>query len=151
MTERSSIDRSMTERPLEHGRPLERGRRRGVAGWTDVRGRRLGGWAFILNRVAGLGVLFYLYLHLVVLSQLAIGPSQWNAFVDFFLSPIFLAFDVLLLAGLLLHGLNGIRVALVGFGFVVSRQKALLISFTIIGAIVLLIGSLRFISDLGAK
>ncbi len=148
-------ERSMTEQPaaqqLEHGRPAVRGRRRGVAGWTDVRGRRLGGWAFILNRVSGLGVLFYLYLHLVVLSQLAIGPSQWNAFVDFFLSPIFLIMDVLLLAGLLLHGLNGLRVALVGFGFVVSKQKALLISFAIIGAIVLLIGSLRFITDLGAK
>jgi len=144
-------ERSMPDRTLDHGRPIERGRRRGVSGWTDVRGRRLGGWAFILNRVAGLGVLAYLYLHLIVLSQLAIGPSQWNAFVDLFLSPVFLSLDVLLLAGLLLHGLNGIRVALVGFGFVVSRQKALLVSFAIIGAIVLVIGSLRFISDLGAK
>ncbi len=125
-------------------------RRRGVAGWVDVRGRRLGGWAFILNRVTGLGVLFYLYLHLLVLSQLAIGPGAWDSLLkNWFLNPVFLVLDVVLLAGLLIHGLNGIRVSLVGFGLVVSRQKALLGAFGTIGAIVLLIGTLMFISHGG--
>ncbi|MGC8633092.1 MAG: succinate dehydrogenase [Candidatus Limnocylindrales bacterium] len=125
-------------------------RRRGVVGWVDVRGRRLGGWAFILNRLAGLGVLFYLYLHLLVLSQLAVGPDAWNSLLQhWFLNPVFLALDVVLLAGLLLHGLNGIRLALVEFGLVVSRQKALLVALTVIGAIVLLIGVLMLISHGG--
>ena len=125
-------------------------RRRGVAGWVDVRGRRLGGWAFILNRVTGLGVLFYLYLHLLVLSQLAIGPGAWDSLLkNWFLNPVFLVLDVVLLAGLLIHGLNGVRVSLVGFGLVVSRQKALLGAFGTIGAIVLLIGTLMFISHGG--
>ncbi len=126
------------------------GRRRGVAGWVDVRGRRLGGVAFILNRITGLGVLFYLYLHLVVLSQLAVGPAAWDSLLkNWFLNPVFLVLDVVLLAGLLIHGLNGIRVALVGLGLVVSRQKALLGAAGTIGAIVLLIGTLMFISHGG--
>jgi succinate dehydrogenase / fumarate reductase cytochrome b subunit len=126
------------------------GRRRGVAGWVDVRGRRLGGWAFILNRLAGLGVLFYLYLHLLVLSQLAVGADAWNSLLQhWFLNPVFLALDVVLLAGLLVHGLNGIRLMLVEFGLVVSRQKALLVALTVIGAIVLLISVLMLISHGG--
>jgi succinate dehydrogenase / fumarate reductase cytochrome b subunit len=143
MTERAGTD--------ERG-ALPRGRRRGVVGWADVRGRRLGGWAFILNRITGLGVLFYLYLHLVVLSQLAVGASAWNALLNgFFLTPIALLMDVVLLAGLLIHGLNGVRVGLVGFGLVVSRQKAMAVAFAILAAIVLLIGSLRFLGDVGGK
>ncbi len=142
----------MSERAVTPARQAPpRGRRRGVLGWLDVRGRRLGGWAFILNRVTGLGVLFYLYLHLLVLSQLAAGPSSWNALLNWFLNPIFLVLDVVLLAGLLIHGLNGIRLTLVEFGLVVSRQKALLLAFGTVGVIVLLIGALRFLSDVGAK
>ncbi len=143
----------MTQRVVGADRPVRReDRRRGVMGWVDVRGRRLGGLAFILNRVTGLGVLFYLYLHLVVLSQLAVGPAAWDSLLkNVFLNPVFLMLDVVLLAGLLIHGLNGIRLALVGFGLVVDRQRALLLAFGVIGAVVLIIGALRFISDAGAR
>jgi len=143
----------MTERAVpDRGRVIERDRRRGVAGWTDVRGRRLGGWAFILNRLAGLGVLGYLYLHLLVLSQLAVGPANWDSILaNWFRNPFVLTGDVLLLAGLLLHGLNGIRVTLVGFGMVIDRQKALLIALAVMGAIVLLVGGLRLVAEAGVK
>ncbi len=143
----------MSERAVTApGRTATRGGRRGVMGWVDVRGRRLGGWAFILNRLTGLGVLFYLYLHLVVLSQLAVGPGAWDSLLrNVFLNPLFIVMDVVLLAGLLIHGLNGIRVTLVGFGLVVNRQWAMIIAAGVLAAIGLLIGTLRFISDLGAK
>jgi succinate dehydrogenase / fumarate reductase cytochrome b subunit len=118
-------------------------RRRGILGWFDPRHRRLGGWAFALNRLAGLGVLLYLYLHLVILSQLARGPEAWDAFVALATSPPVLAFDVVLLAGLLIHGLNGIRVTLLGLGLVVSREKALWVALMVIAGIALLAGAAR--------
>lgn len=118
-------------------------RRRGVAGWIDPRGRRLGGWAFALNRLSGLGVLLYLYLHLGILSTLARGPDAWDAFVAIALNPLVLVMDVVLLAGLLIHGLNGIRVTLVGMGLVVNRQKALFIALMIVAAAIALIGTVR--------
>ena len=94
-------------------------------GGVDV---RLGGLAFIVNRLAGLGLVAYLYLHLVILSMLVRGPNAWDDFVDIARSPPFLALDVVLLAGMLIHALNGIRVVLVGLGLVVRRQSALLIA-----------------------
>src|SRR5712691_7640857 len=39
-------------------------------GWVDPRGRTLGAWAFAANRITGLGLVFYLYLHLGVLTTL---------------------------------------------------------------------------------
>ena len=117
--------------------------RRGVVGWFDPRGRRLGGLAFIVNRLSGLGLVLYLYMHLMILSLLVQGPGAWDTFVDIALSPPVLVFDVVLLVGMLIHGLNGIRVGLVGLGLVASRQKALFIAAMVISAFVAFVGALR--------
>jgi succinate dehydrogenase / fumarate reductase cytochrome b subunit len=136
----------MAEQTIPSQPPVQQpSRRRGVAGWADVRGRRLGGWAFILNRITGLGVLLYLYMHLVILSMLAAGPDRWDSFVSIALSPPFLLLDVVLIAGLLIHGLNGIRVTLVGFGVLPDRQRALFVSLMILAAILGLVAVLRIV------
>jgi succinate dehydrogenase / fumarate reductase cytochrome b subunit len=124
-------------------------RRRGFAGWFDPRGRRLGGYAFILNRLTGLGLVLYLFMHLLILSLLVQGPNAWDTFVDIALSPPVLVFDVILLAGMLFHGLNGIRVGLVGLGLVVNRQKALFIAAFVIAAFVTFVGALRIFGGEG--
>jgi succinate dehydrogenase / fumarate reductase cytochrome b subunit len=118
-------------------------RRRSAAGWFDPRGRRIGGWAFALNRLSGLGILVYLYVHLGILSTLARGAEAWDAFVELARHPLVLALDVVLLAGLLIHGLNGIRVTLVGVGLVVSRQRALFVALMLLAALVLVVGAVR--------
>ena len=134
----------MASTTVERRRPATGpARRRGIAGWFDPRGRRLGGLAFILNRITGIGLVVYLYLHLMILSILVQGPNAWDTFVDIALSPPFLALDVFLLTGMLIHGLNGIRVGLVGLGLVASRQKALFIALMVIAALVALVGALR--------
>src|SRR2546428_7690697 len=91
--------------------------------WFDVRQRKLGMWAYALNRITGIGLVVYLYLHLGVLSLLSRGPTSWDSFVSLARSPYFLTLDVILLAGFLLHGLNGLRIALTGFNIGVKQQK----------------------------
>jgi succinate dehydrogenase / fumarate reductase cytochrome b subunit len=97
-----------------------------VTGWFDPRGRRLEGRAFALNRIAGIGLVVYLYLHLGILSILLAGASAWSDLLQVATSRTFLVFDVILLFGLLFHGLNGIRVGLVGSGVMTRRQRGLL-------------------------
>lgn len=111
--------------------------------WFDFRSWRLGMLAYILNRVTALGLVLYLYLHLAVLSLLVGGPASWDPFVQIVRSPFFLMLDVILLAGLLIHGLNGLRVALTGFGWGVRAQKPLFVALMLFAAIVLLIGALK--------
>ena len=108
--------------------------------WGDVRRRKPGMWAYALNRVTGLGLVVYLYLHLVVLSWLAQGPEAWEAFVALAKTPPFLALDVVLLTGLLIHGLNGLRVTLNGFGIGVRAQKPLFIALMVIAAVASIVG-----------
>ncbi len=91
----------------------------------DLRRRKLGSWAYALNHITGVGLVVYLYLHLVVLSLLLRGPGAWNTFVSLAHSPFVLVLDVILFAGALIHGLNGLRVALTSFSIGIRIQKAL--------------------------
>ena len=107
--------------------------------WGDVRQRKLGMWAYALNRLTGLALVFYLYLHLVVLSQLTQGAGAWDSFLALAKSPLFLCLDVILLAGLLLHGLNGLRLMLNSLGLSVASQKAwfvVVLAISILGTVV---------------
>jgi succinate dehydrogenase cytochrome b subunit len=114
-----------------------------VSGWLDPRGRAVGGRAFALHRLTGLALVFYLYVHLGVLSMLLVGESAWSSFLGVVTATGFLVFDVVLIFGLLFHGLNGIRVALVGSGIAVDHQRALFWAGTVIGTCALTFAALH--------
>jgi len=115
----------------------------GPAAWFDLRNRSTGHLAFSLNRITGLGLVAYLYLHLGVLSLLLGGESSWSDFLEIATTPLFLGLDVLLVFGLLVHGLNGTRLALIGSGFVPDHHKALFWSLMAFGAILLVYTALH--------
>lgn len=117
----------------------------GALPWFDARRRRTGHWAFSTNRAVALGLVFYLYLHLAVLSTLLRGASAWRGFLRLATTPAFLGLDAILIVGLLYHGLDGLRVALIGTGIAVDRQRALFWSAITLGAILALGGILRLI------
>jgi succinate dehydrogenase cytochrome b subunit len=119
----------------------------GPTSWFDIRHRGTGHWAFSINRITGLGLTFYLYLHLAVLSQLLRGSSAWHGFLRLATKPVFLGLDVLLIFGLLFHGLNGLRVALVGSGIAADRQEAMFWSLMVFGAILLLGATLHIMGS----
>lgn len=126
--------------------PVQR-KGRGAVAWFDVRGRSTGHFAFSLNRLTGVGLVFYLYLHLGVLSMLLWGESAWSGFLRVATLPLFLGLDVLLIFGLLSHGLNGLRVALVGSGIAPDHQKALYWSLMVFGAILLIGATLHIVGS----
>ena len=111
--------------------------------WFDVRRRKLGMWAYALNRITGIGLVVYLYLHLIILSLLTRGPGGWDAFVSLARSPWFLTLDVVLLAGILIHGLNGVRIALTGLNIGVRAQKSLFGMLMLVAAVALFIAGLK--------
>lgn len=93
--------------------------------WFDARWRAPGMWAFALNRLAALGLTLYLFLHLIVLSQLARGPQAYAQFLATIRSPLFVFGEFLVVVAGLYHGLNGLRIALTSFGIATRYQKQL--------------------------
>jgi len=119
------------------------------SGWLDPRGRGHGGRALALHRITGLVIVFYLYLHLGVLSMLLVGRSAWGSFLSLVTAKSFLALEVVLIAAVLFHGLNGIRVAFVGSGIGVRRERAMFWGGTVLGTAAVVFAALDILGALG--
>ena len=66
--------------------------------------------AWIGHRASGLGVLFYLFLHIVETSTVLFGPDVYNAAVGIFRNLPFRLLEILLMAAPVYQALKGIRV-----------------------------------------
>ncbi len=124
--------------PGQRPRPRER---KAVA-WINPFKRDASYWGFVLNRVAGLGLVLYLFLHMFAISLLLRGEAGWDAFIDLTTSPVFLTLDVILIAGILGHGLNGLRVALIGSGVLVKWQRQLFYVLMTIAVVLLVVAGI---------
>ena len=129
--------------PVHH-----KGRGPAASGWLEPRGRGRGGRALALHRLTGLVIVLYLYLHLAVLSMLLIGHSAWSSFLSLVTAKSFLALEAVLIAAVLFHGLNGIRVALVGSGIAVRRERALFWAGAAIGSAGVIYAALHLLGAL---
>ena len=111
--------------------------------WFDPRGRQVGSWAFILNRLIALALTFYLGLHLVVLNKLTQGVQSYNDFVAFAQMPLIKAGEIILIATVTLHGLNGVRLTLLAFGIGLRHQKILFILSAVVTILVVALFAIR--------
>lgn len=113
--------------------------------WFDPRNRQVGTWAFILNRVTALGLTLYLVLHLIALSQLAQGAAAYDSFIAFAKNPIFKVGEMLVIAAGLIHGLNGIRIAMNSFGWGIRIQKQAFIALMLLAIVgIIWFGTIMF-------
>lgn len=110
--------------------------------WYDVRHRHLEAAAYVINRLTGIGLVAYLYVHLAVLSQLTRGSATWNSFLSTATGPFFTALDALVLVGVLFHGLNGIRLAITGAGVAVRWQRRMLQAVVLVALLLFLAAGL---------
>ncbi|RME44270.1 MAG: succinate dehydrogenase, cytochrome b556 subunit [Chloroflexi bacterium] len=84
--------------------------------WKGItyRGRE-GHYAFILHRVAGLGVLLFLALHIFDIFLVAFGEETFNDFLTLYTHPLARLLEVALIFGVVYHAFNGLRIILIDF------------------------------------
>ena len=71
--------------------------------------------AWFGHRASGLGVLVYLFMHIVENLTLTFGPSVYNTTQTYFHNlPVRLG-EIVLMAALVYHSLNGLRVVVMDF------------------------------------
>ena len=114
--------------------------------WFDPRSRSVSTWAFILNRITALGLTLYLFLHLIALGQMAIGPEAYDAFIKFAHTPEIKVAEMFVIAGGLIHGLNGIRIVLTSFGIGSRQQKAIFAGMMAVALIGLIFFGIKMFS-----
>ncbi len=81
--------------------------------------------AWLLNRITGVLVTFYLVMHIWVMHHLAHGPESYKKVMDVLGSKIFVFFEICLIGVVLYHMMNGLRIVLIDFGKAVWNQKPL--------------------------
>ena len=71
--------------------------------------------AWFGHRASGLGVLLYLFMHIVETSLVLAGPDVYNAAIGIFKNLPARLLEVVLMAALVYHALNGLRVIAMDF------------------------------------
>ncbi len=109
---------------------------------TLYRGRE-GMWSWVAHRVTGVLLFFFLYVHVLDTALVRVSPEAYNTVIETYKNPVVGLLEVGLVAAVLFHAFNGIRVVLVDFWSngpryqrqmlygVVGLWVALMIPFTI--------------------
>jgi succinate dehydrogenase / fumarate reductase cytochrome b subunit len=84
-----------------------------------------GMWAWLLFRISGLVLVFYLGAHIIIISTAHFGSDgeTFNSLMKFFDNPLAILLDLLLVVAVLYHALNGVRIILMDFGIGIRRHK----------------------------
>lgn len=81
---------------------------------TVYRGKS-GQWAFVLHRITGFLVFFFLLLHVVDVSLINISTELYDDVHALYGNVMFRLFEVGLLGALVYHAFNGVRIVMIDF------------------------------------
>ena len=93
---------------------------------------REGQWAWILHRVAGLGVLLFLVLHIFDIFLIGFGRATFEDLLFLYHSPLGRLFEVFLIFGVLFHAINGLRIIILDFWPDLMEHQQRLVWLTVI-------------------
>ena len=74
-----------------------------------------GMWSWVLHRITGVLTFFFLFVHVLDTALVRVSPEAYNEVVSTYKTPIVGLMEVGLVAAVLYHALNGIRVILIDF------------------------------------
>ncbi len=75
----------------------------------------IGQWSWALHRLTGIGVLLFLFIHILDTALLLLGRDWYNKMIAIYRMPLFGLMEIGLFAAVLYHALNGIRIVIIDF------------------------------------
>jgi succinate dehydrogenase / fumarate reductase cytochrome b subunit len=81
---------------------------------TLYRGRE-GQWSWLAHRVTGVAIILFLFAHVVDTALVGWGPDAYNRVVRVYHNPIIRLLELGLVAAVIYHALNGIRIMIIDF------------------------------------
>jgi succinate dehydrogenase / fumarate reductase cytochrome b subunit len=94
-------------------------------------------WSWLLHRISGLAILVFLFIHIVDISVIGFGPNVYNNSVYLFDQVIVRLLSLSLIAAILYHSLNGLRIMAINFWRKgVRYQKVLFVAVLAVSVIV---------------
>ncbi len=116
-----------------------------VLALRKYRWRYAGHLAFWIQRVTGIALLGYLIVHVHTIRDLK-NPATFDDALRTFGKPLFKLGEVALLATVILHALNGVRLTLVDMGVGLTRQRQMFWYFAVgFGLVLFLAGAIPMV------
>ena len=81
---------------------------------TLYRGK-VGMWSWVLHRITGVAIFFFLLVHVLDTSLVRLSPEAYNVVIATYKTPIIGLAELGLVAAILFHAFNGIRIILIDF------------------------------------
>ncbi|ORX05578.1 succinate dehydrogenase [Mycolicibacillus trivialis] len=72
-------------------------------------------WSWVLHRITGATIFFFLFVHVLDTAVVRISPEIYNQVIETYKTPLVGLMELGLVAAVLYHGLNGVRVILIDF------------------------------------
>jgi succinate dehydrogenase cytochrome b556 subunit len=104
-----------------------------------------GQYAWALHRASGIGILFFLLVHIIDISLIGLGRNLYDASVAFYAQPALVPMEILLVGAVVYHGLNGIRVMTIDFTKGGYRRERASFAIVLILSVLLTLPSAWFI------
>ena len=92
---------------------------------TLYRGK-VGMWSWVLHRITGVGMFFFLLVHVLDTALVRVSPEAYNVVIESYKTPIIGISELGLVAAILFHGLNGLRVIAVDFWSKGTKYQSLM-------------------------
>jgi succinate dehydrogenase / fumarate reductase cytochrome b subunit len=72
-------------------------------------------WSWVAHRVTGVLIYFFLFVHVLDTSLVRVSPEDYDRVIDTYKTPAVALLEYFLVAAVLFHALNGLRVAAIDF------------------------------------
>ena len=81
---------------------------------TLYRGK-VGMWSWVMHRITGVAIFFFLLVHVLDTALVRVSPEAYNVVIATYQTPLIGVAELGLVAAILYHGFNGLRIALIDF------------------------------------
>jgi succinate dehydrogenase / fumarate reductase, cytochrome b subunit len=98
-----------------------------------------GMWSWLFHRISGLGILLFLFIHIVDVSMLSFGPNIYNQSVLLFDYWVVRLLSLSLIAAVLYHAFNGVRIMAIDFWRKGARYQRIMFGIVLALTIVIFI------------
>ncbi|MDR2703367.1 MAG: succinate dehydrogenase, cytochrome b556 subunit [Cellulomonadaceae bacterium] len=104
----------------------------------------VGQWVWVAHRISGVAIFLFLFVHILDTAVIRISPAAYNQIIGMYHAPIMALGELVLVAAVTFHALNGVRIILIDYW---SRgaefQQHML--YILIGVFVILMSVFAFI------
>jgi succinate dehydrogenase / fumarate reductase cytochrome b subunit len=76
---------------------------------------REGQWSWIAHRITGVAIILFLFAHVVDTAVVGWGPEAYNKVVAVYHNPFIRLLELGLVAAVIYHALNGVRIMIMDF------------------------------------